>query len=94
MTSTSFGRRGQQNLNQNSMVCTVCQKQKHQLKSKKSKLMPNLQMYVCASCFENKYEPRWLIILVGQSEGVESIQNYIVNRRYVGNEISALDLIK
>jgi hypothetical protein len=82
-------------LNQtSSMVCTVCQKQKHQLRPRKSKLNSNMQMFLCNDCFSGKYEPRWLIILVGQSFGPQAIEEYLVSHRYAGVEIPAVDLIK
>lgn len=78
-----------------SMVCTVCQKHKHQLRTRKSKLNPGMQMYLCNDCFTGKYEPRWLIILVGQQEGgLRLVQDYLLNHKYVGAEIPAADLIK
>lgn len=78
----------------NSMVCTVCQKHKHQLRARKSKLNPGMQMYLCNDCFAGKYEPRWLIILVGQSDGIAAVQDYLLTHRYVGNDIAAVDLVK
>lgn len=53
-----------------------------------------MQMYLCNNCFTNKYEPRWLVILVGQSEGIEAVQDYLLTKKYVGEEISAVDLVK
>lgn len=95
MTITNFGKIEQLSLNQkSSMVCTVCQKHKHQLRPRKSKLSPGMQMYLCNNCFTNKYEPRWLVILVGQSEGIEAVQDYLLTKKYVGEEISAVDLVK
>lgn len=77
-----------------SMVCTVCQKHKYQLKARKSKLNPGMQMYLCNDCFVGKYEPRWLVILVGQDQGIDAVSDHLLNRRYVGEEITAVDLVK
>ena len=76
------------------MVCTVCQKHKHQLRARKSKLNQGMQMYLCNDCFAGKYEPRWLVILVGQRDGPDAVQDYLVNHKYIGAEIPAVDLVK
>lgn len=94
MKNMNFGRNGQLITNQNSMICTVCQKHKNQLRPRKSKLNPGMQMYLCNECFANKYEPRWLVILVGQDEGATAVQEYLLNHKYVGEEIPAADLVK
>lgn len=94
MTIMNSGKREQLTTNQTTGAkCAVCQKNKFQLRSKKSKLNGQT-MLVCNTCVENKYEPRWLIIIIAQDEGVEAVQDYILRRRYVGNEIQAADLIK
>lgn len=51
-------------------------------------------MFVCNDCFVNKYEPRWLVIITAQDAGIEAVQDYLVNHRYVGEEIPAVDLVK
>jgi hypothetical protein len=71
----------------------VCQKNKFQLRNRKSKLNGQ-PMFVCNDCFTNKYEPRWLIIITAQDEGIEAVQDYLLNRKYVGDEIPAVDLVK
>ena len=78
----------------NSMVCAVCKKHKHQLRARKSKLKANMTMAVCNDCFAGKYEPRWLVILIGQRDGLEAVQEYLIPKRYVGDEIPASDLVK
>lgn len=77
----------------NSGKCASCAKLKHQLRVRKSKLSGN-KMFVCNDCFENKYEPRWLIIVTGQSDGPASVRDFLLNRKYVGAEITAVDLLK
>lgn len=76
------------------MVCTVCQKHKAQLHPRKSALKPDLQMYVCSACLMSKKEPRWLVILVGQRDGIETVREYLLNHAYNGNEITGADLVK
>lgn len=75
------------------MTCASCQKHKYQLRARKSKLSGQ-KMLVCNDCFDKKYEPRWLVIVTAQDEGIETVQDYLVNRRYYGDEIPAVDLLK
>lgn len=79
--------------NQNDMRCTVCRAQKFELRPRKSRLMRELQMFLCNECFANKREPRFAIILVGQQAGLSAVDEYLRNRRYVGEEILARDLL-
>lgn len=72
--------------------CAVCQKNKFQLRSRRSKLNGQ-SMFVCNDCFTRKLEPRWLIIITAQSEGIDSVQEYLLSRKYVGDEIPAVDLL-
>lgn len=93
MTVTNFGEKEQSTLNQKGSICAVCAQHKYQLRLRRSKLSGH-QMLVCNTCFENKYEPRWLIILVAQDEGIDKVSDYILNHKYVGPEIPAADLYK
>jgi len=51
-------------------------------------------MLVCNDCFEKKYEPRWLVIVTAQDEGIDVVQEFLTNHRYYGSEIPAVDLLK
>lgn len=96
MTTMNFGGSAQLSLNpttNSKMVCTVCQKHKYQLRPRKSKLN-GMQMYLCNDCFEKKHEPRWLIIIIAQDDGPEAVRDYLLNKRYVGEDIPAVDLVK
>lgn len=76
------------------MVCTVCQKHKFQLRTRKSKLN-GMSMYLCNDCFTNKYEPRWLVIITAQDNKDDpAVRDCLLNHRYVGKEIPAADLVK
>ena len=75
-------------------LCQSCNKQKAQLKSRRSRLEPGVQLLICQSCIDSKFEPRWLIILHGRQNGANSVATYISKRRYIGNEISAAELIR
>jgi hypothetical protein len=51
-------------------------------------------MLVCNDCFDKKYEPRWLVIVTAQTNGIESVTEFLSNHRYYGAEIPAVDLLR
>ena len=75
------------------MNCYSCGKQKEELHSKNSELLPGVKLLMCKSCIEAKYEPRHVIIIASRSFGAEKVRNFIVNRRYLGEEITGVELI-
>lgn len=77
------------------MKCASCDKHKAQLKPRKSKLT-GANLLLCANCFENKYEPRWAIIVVARSPkmgGLVAVRDYIRHHRYVGDKIRAEEIL-
>ena len=80
------------------MRCTVCRAQKAELRTRRSKLMEDLPLFLCNECFANKKEPRFAIIMVGRKDskegkGLGRIEEYLRLSRYHGDEILAKDLI-
>lgn len=75
------------------LSCTVCRKQKFNLRPRKSKLLPTMPMFLCNECFENKREPRFLVIMVARKDGVVAVQEYIRQHRYYGDKITADELV-
>lgn len=74
------------------ILCYSCNKTKNKLDVKKSSLLP-INLFICETCSSSKFEPRWVIILAGRSKGPDHVKEHIVKRRYVGNEISASELL-
>lgn len=74
------------------MVCQSCGKPKADLTPKKSSIMPSATLLLCDHCRENKFEPRYLIVLVGRSKGHGSVREQIIRHLYVGDDITALEL--
>jgi hypothetical protein len=74
------------------VLCYSCGKQKHRLSPIKSALF-DIQLIMCDSCIEGKFEPRWTIILGGRQYGPEKVRDYIVKRRYHGKDITANEII-
>jgi hypothetical protein len=74
------------------ILCYSCNKSKNKLDVKKSSLLP-INLLMCETCVTSKLEPRWVIILAGRSNGPEHVKEYIQKRRYIGNEVSASELL-
>ena len=74
------------------ILCYSCNKTKNKLDVKKSSLLP-INLLMCETCINAKLEPRWVIILAGRSNGVDAVKEFIQKRRYVGNEVSASELL-
>lgn len=55
--------------------------------------MAGMTLLLCNECIELKREPRFMIILVGRRDGHQKVLDYIKNRRYVGKEITAKELM-
>lgn len=74
------------------ILCYSCNKSKNKLDLKKSSLL-SINLFICESCSSAKLEPRWVVILAGRSHGPEHVKEYIMKRRYLGNEIAASELL-
>jgi NMD protein affecting ribosome stability and mRNA decay len=74
------------------ILCYSCNKSKNKLEAKKSALLP-INLLICETCISSKLEPRWVVILAGRSHGSDHVKEFIVKRRYIGNEISASELL-
>lgn len=75
------------------MKCYSCNKQKNELHPKKSELLDGVTSLMCQTCIDLKYEPRWTIVLAARSKGPNYVKDFIVKRRYCGDEILANELI-
>lgn len=75
------------------MKCYSCNKQKNGLHPKKSELLHGVISLLCQTCIDAKYEPRWVIVLAARSKGADTVREFIIKRRYLGNEILANELI-
>jgi hypothetical protein len=74
------------------ILCYSCNKNKNQLHARKSSLLP-INLLMCETCVNSKFEPRWVIILAGRSNGSDYVRDFVLKRKYVGNEISASELL-
>lgn len=74
------------------VLCYSCNKSKNKLSVKRSVLFP-INLLMCESCIISKLEPRWAIILSGRQNGSESVKDLILKRKYIGDEITASELL-
>lgn len=74
------------------ILCYSCNKTKNQLHIRKSNLL-TINLFMCQTCIDLKFEPRWVIILSGRSNGHEFVKEFIQKKRYIGADISASELL-
>ena len=74
------------------ILCYSCNKNKNKLNVRKSSLL-TVNLLMCETCINAKLEPRWVVILAGRSSGPEHVRDFILKKRYLGNEISAVELL-
>lgn len=75
------------------MICYSCGKNKNELHPCKSSLLNGVNVLMCQTCIDSKYEPRWVVVLAGRTFGSDHVRDFIVKRRYIGKEIFANELI-
>ena len=74
------------------ILCYCCNKTKNKLNVRKSILMP-INLLMCETCIAAKFEPRWVVILAGRQLGPEAVKEFIIKKRYSGNDIIASELL-
>ena len=75
------------------MKCYSCNKQKNEIHPKKSELLDGVVSLMCQNCIDLRYEPRWVVVLAARSKGPDTVRDFILKRRYIGNDILAHELI-
>ena len=74
------------------ILCYSCNKSKNKLSVKKSILIP-INLLMCETCISSKFEPRWVVILAGRQLGSDAVKEFIIKKKYLGNEIAASELL-
>jgi hypothetical protein len=74
------------------ILCYSCNKSKNKLNVRKSSLLP-INLLMCESCISSKLEPRWVLILSGRQNGSDSVKEFIIKKKYLGQEITAAELL-
>ena len=75
------------------MKCQSCNEQRNKLHKVESRLINNMELYLCTDCKRKKYEPRWVVVLAGRSFGAEVVEEVVAKRRYLGDEIALRELV-
>ena len=76
------------------MTCNSCDKSKAQLFVRRSAFLKGINLYMCKSCIDQGFEPRWTIILAGRTHGYEIVKDIILKHKYVGPDIKFEEIIK
>ena len=74
------------------ILCYSCNKSKNKLNAKRSSLLA-INLLMCETCISARLEPRWVIILAGRQLGPEAVREFILKKKYMGNDISASELL-
>jgi hypothetical protein len=74
------------------ILCYCCNKPKNKLNVRKSSLLP-INLLMCETCIASKFEPRWVVILAGRQIGADSVRDFVLKKRYCGNDIAASELL-
>ena len=74
------------------ILCYSCNKTKNKLNVRKSILIP-INLFMCETCISSKFEPRWVVILAGRQLGSDAVKEFIIKKKYIGNDITASELL-
>jgi hypothetical protein len=74
------------------ILCYSCNKTKNKLNVRKSILIP-INLLMCETCISSKFEPRWVVILAGRQLGSDAVKEFIIKKKYIGNDIAASELL-
>ncbi len=76
------------------LTCNSCDQPKNKLSLYNSKLLPGMKLYMCQTCLDAHYEPRWIIILAGRRYGANKVKEIILKEQYIGDHIKFAEIIK
>jgi hypothetical protein len=74
------------------VLCYSCNKTKNKLNVRRSILLP-INLLMCETCINSKFEPRWLVIIAGRQLGSDAVRDFVLKKKYIGAEISASELL-
>jgi len=75
------------------MLCFSCSKQREKLNPYQSALLKGVNLFMCQTCIDDKFEPRWVVVLAGRQNGSEYVRDYIIKHRYHGRPITAEEIV-
>ncbi len=75
------------------ILCYSCSIARNKINAVKSNLIPGINLMLCETCLASGYEPRWAIVIAGRQSGSELVKDYVLNKKYIGEEIVASELL-
>jgi|LauGreDrversion4_2_1035121.scaffolds.fasta_scaffold284811_1 hypothetical protein len=75
------------------ILCYSCSIARNKINAVKSNLIPTINLMLCETCLASGYEPRWAIVIAGRQSGSELVKDYVLNKKYIGEEIVASELL-
>lgn len=73
-------------------VCQCCDSRVSGTNSK-SKLKKGVTFNICGVCAVSGHEPKFWVILYGRANGVRTVEKFLRERLYCGEEILARELV-
>lgn len=77
--------------------CQSCEKHRHELHSIGSKLINGMNLIMCQDCIDNKFEPRFVVVLAYLDTKVakrrKKAEEYIALHRYYGDDITLAETL-
>lgn len=74
------------------ILCYSCNKTKNQLSVKKSSIL-DINLFLCETCIAAKLEPRWAVVISGRQNGIDHVREIVSKKRYLGDAITAEELM-
>jgi hypothetical protein len=75
------------------IICYSCTSSKSKINAVDSRLLNGIKLLMCSTCIDKNYEPRWAIVISARHGGSEKIKDYVLNKRYIGEDIVASELL-
>jgi hypothetical protein len=63
------------------------------LRKIRSSLINTMEIVMCNTCISKRLEPRYIVIIAARTAGIDSVRKVISERRYLGDLISASDIL-
>lgn len=74
-------------------TCMSCNLSKNTVNYVGSKLLNGVNVRMCGKCANAGFEPRWVIVLAGRSNGAAYVGEYVTKHLYVGDKILAEEIM-
>lgn len=75
------------------IICYSCRSNKNRISAVNSKVLNGIKLLMCSTCIDKSLEPRWAIVISARHGGSEKIKDYVLNKKYIGDDIVASELL-